>query len=207
PWGARGGAGPGLDPHPPCGLGPACSGGSYPLCRAGRPRGLPAYGFLPMDLGHGLWGGYSTYLHLQPRTVLHRVPTSMPLELAAMYQALAAGVRWAVQVPRTALGGSVLILGCGQRALGAVIACKEAGAGTVIVTGLKPDAHKLALARALGADHAITADAEDTVERVMAITGGRGVDVAIDVTPAATQPIIDAVEAVRVGGTIVIGGV
>jgi threonine dehydrogenase-like Zn-dependent dehydrogenase len=31
--------------------------------------------------------------------------------------------------------------------------------------------------------------------------------VAIDVVPSATQPVIDAVGAVRVGGTVVIGGV
>jgi threonine dehydrogenase-like Zn-dependent dehydrogenase len=206
-WGVKQGDRVAVEPHLFCGLCTACLEGRYHLCKAIRPQGLPAYGFLPMDVGHGLWGGYSTYLHLAPRTVLHRIPTTMPLELAAMYQALAAGVRWAVQVPRTALGDTVLILGCGQRGLGAVIACKEAGAGTVIVTGLKRDAHKLALARALGADHAITVETEDTVRRVMEITNGKGVDVAIDVTPAATQPVIDAVEAVRVGGTIVIGGV
>ena len=39
------------------------------------------------------------------------------------------------------------------------------------------------------------------------MTGGRGVDVAIDVVPASPHPIIDAVGAVRIGGTIVIGGV
>jgi threonine dehydrogenase-like Zn-dependent dehydrogenase len=88
-----------------------------------------------------------------------------------------------------------------------VIACREAGAGTIIVTGLKRDRHKLDLARALGAQHTIVVDEEDTVERVLAITGGRGVDVAIDVVPASPQPIVDAVGAVRIGGTIVIGGV
>jgi threonine dehydrogenase-like Zn-dependent dehydrogenase len=206
-WGVKRGDRVAVEPHLSCGLCRSCLEGHYHLCKAIRPTGLPAYGFLPMDLGHGLWGGYATYLHLAPRTVLHRIPATMPIELASMYQALAAGVRWAVQVPKTALGDTVLILGCGQRGLGAVIACKEAGAGTVIVTGLKRDAHKLALAAALGADHTIVADEEDTLARVMAITGGRGVDIALDVTPGAVQPVIDAVEAVRVGGTIVIGGV
>jgi threonine dehydrogenase-like Zn-dependent dehydrogenase len=131
----------------------------------------------------------------------------MPIELATQYQALAAGVRWAVQVPRTALGDAVLILGCGQRGLGAVVACREAGAGCIIVTGLARDAHKLALARALGAHHTIVADQEDTVARVQAITAGRGVDVVLDVVPAAALPVIHAVEAARPGGTIVIAGV
>jgi len=206
-WGVARGDRVALEPHLSCGLCPTCLSGSYHLCKAVRDVGLPSYGFLPLDFGHGLWGGYADYVHLHPRTVLHRIPAAMPLALATQYQALAAGVRWAVQVPRTALGDSVLILGCGQRGLGAVVACREAGAGTIIVTGLERDAHKLSLARALGAHHTIVADREDTVVRVQAITGGRGVDVVVDVVPAAPHPVLHAVEAVRVGGTVVIAGV
>ena len=66
-----------------------------------------------------------------------------------MYQAIAAGVRWAVQVPKTSIGDTVLILGCGQRGLASVIACKEAGAKNIIVTGLKRDSHKLSLAKSI----------------------------------------------------------
>ena len=39
------------------------------------------------------------------------------------------------------------MLGPGQRGLASVIACREVGAGTIIVTGLAADANKLALAR------------------------------------------------------------
>ncbi len=206
-WGVKAGDRVAVEPHLSCGACATCLDGAYHLCKRVRAEGLPSYGFLPIDFGRRLTGGYADYLHLHPRTILHRVPATMPIELASMYQALAAGVRWAVHVPRTALGDSVLILGCGQRGLGAVVACRAAGAGTIIVTGLGRDAHKLALARALGAHHTIVADAEDTVARVQAITGGRGVDVVLDVVPAAPQPIIHAVEAARPGGTIVIAGV
>ncbi len=205
-WGVKAGDRVAVEPHLSCGFCRSCLDGAYHLCKGVRAEGLPSYGFLPLE-GDGLTGGYADFLHLQPRTILHRVPENMPIALASMYQALAAGVRWAVQVPRTALGDAVLILGCGQRGLGAVIACREAGAGTIIVTGLARDAHKLALARALGAHHTIVADVEDTVARVQAITEGRGVDVVLDVVPAAPQPVIDAVEAARPGGTIVIAGV
>jgi threonine dehydrogenase-like Zn-dependent dehydrogenase len=206
-WGVKRGDRVAVEPHLSCGMCWSCLDGSYHLCKEVRPTGLPAYGFLPLDYGHGLWGGYASHLHLVPRTILHRIPDEMPIELATQYQSLAAGVRWAVQVPKTAMGDSVLILGPGQRGLGSVIACREAGAGTIIVTGLKRDKHKLALAQALGAHHTIVADEENTVARVLEITGGRGVDVAIDVVPASPQPIVDAVGAVRIGGTIVIGGV
>ena len=206
-WGVVRGDRVALEPHLSCGMCARCLHGDLHLCKEIRPSGLPAYGFLPMDAGFGLSGGYADYMHLQPRTIVHPIPQSLPMALATQYQALAAGVRWAVQVPGTALGDSVLILGCGQRGLGCVIACREAGVGRIIVTGLRRDAFKLDLARALGADATIVADEEDTVARVMELTGGRGVDVVVDVVPIAPHPVLHAVEVARPGGTIVIGGV
>jgi threonine dehydrogenase-like Zn-dependent dehydrogenase len=206
-WQCKAGDRVAVEPHISCGFCRRCLGGSYHLCKElAPPTGLTGYGFMPLDGGRGLWGGYAQYMHLQPRTVLHRVPTEMPRALASLYQSLAAGVRWAVQVPRTAIGDSILVLGCGQRGLGAVIAAREAGASTIIVTGLKTDRHKMDLALALGAQHAIVADEEDVVARVMAITRGHGVDVVLDVVPGAAHPTVQAVEVVRIGGTIVLAG-
>lgn len=206
-WGVRRGDRVALEPHLSCGLCGSCLSGHYHRCKTVRPTGLPAYGYLPRSLGHGLWGGYAEYIHLHPRTIMHRVPASVPLQLATMYQALAAGVRWAVHVPRTGLGDTVLILGCGQRGLGSVIAVREAGASTIIVTGLARDRFKLALASSLGATHTIVADEDDVVARVQEITGGRGADVVVDVVPSAGHPVVQAVETARLGGTIVLAGV
>ena len=197
-----------LEPHLSCGRCELCLRGDYHNCRSLMPPGAPpCYGYTPRDVGHGLWGGYSEYIHLHERTMFHKVPDTMPLALASLYQPLAAGIRWAVQVPRTALGDTVLILGSGQRGLGAVVAAREAGAGTIILTGTSRSPYKLRMAEALGADHTIEADAEDTVARVMEITAGRGVDVVLDVVPVAAGPVLDAVEVARIGGTIVLGGI
>lgn len=206
-WGVKEGDRVALEPHLSCGLCSLCLGGAYHMCKTIRNEGLPAYGYLPLDFGHGLWGGYGEYIHLHPRTVMHVVPEVIPLEMATMYQALAAGVRWAVHVPETAMGDTVLILGCGQRGLGSVIACREAGARNIIVTGLARDEYKLALAESLGADLTIVSDREDTVQRVMAFTNGEGADVIVDVVPAAPHPVVHAIEVARIGATIVIGGV
>jgi threonine dehydrogenase-like Zn-dependent dehydrogenase len=75
------------------------------------------------------------------------------------------------------------------------------------VTGLRRDRHKLDLALALGAHHTVVVDEESVLDRVLDLTHGRGVDLAVDVVPSSPQPIVDAVGAVRIGGTIVIGGV
>jgi threonine dehydrogenase-like Zn-dependent dehydrogenase len=87
-----------------------------------------------------------------------------------------------------------------------VIAAREAGASRVISTGLTRDAHKLALARELGADVTIDVEAQDPVERVMEITGGQGVDVVLDTTPYAVKAVAQGVRMVREGGTVVVAG-
>ena len=206
-WGVKVGDRVALEPHLSCGKCPRCLSGSYHLCRSLISlKSPPSYGYLPLRYGHGLWGGYGEYIHLHPRTILHKLPPELPLELATMYQAIAGGIRWSVHVPNTAFGDTVLILGCGQRGLGSVIACAQAGAKCIIITGLARDRRKLELARRFGAHHVIVADQENVVERVMAITGGQGADVAVDVTPSATQPVNDAIAAVRTGGTVVLAG-
>ena len=115
-------------------------------------------------------------------------------------------MRWAYEAPNTQLGETVVIEGPGQRGLLCLVAAREAGAGTIIVTGTANDAYRLELARQLGADITIDVDNENPVERVREATGGRGADVVVEVSAGATQPIVDAVDMVRRGGRIVLAG-
>lgn len=179
-----------------------CLGGSYHLCDHRR-----IYSYIPLTEAPGLWGGYSQYMYLHPNSILHRVDATLPPEIAVMYNPLGAGFRWAVEIPRTAPGDTVVILGPGQRGLAAVIACREVGAGTIIVTGLAADARKLELARRFGADHTIDVQNEDAIARVKALTHGRGADVVVDVSAYATAPVADALSMARPGGTVVLAGV
>jgi threonine dehydrogenase-like Zn-dependent dehydrogenase len=110
-------------------------------------------------------------------------------------------------MPNTRPGDSVVVLGPGQRGLAAVIACREVGAGTIIVTGLAADANKLDLARFYGANHTIDVEHEDPIARVKELTGGRGADIVVDVSSYATKPVADALSMVRPGGTVVLAGV
>ena len=76
----------------------------------------------------------------------------------------------------------------------------------IIVTGLARDSAKLALAEKFGATDTLMADQVDVVAAVRHLTNGRGVDRTLDVSAFATQPIIDAIELTRFGGTIVLAG-
>jgi 2-desacetyl-2-hydroxyethyl bacteriochlorophyllide A dehydrogenase len=179
----------------------ACLAGRYSLCRARR-----IYSYIPLAEGHGLWGAYSEYMVLDPNSVVHRIDPAVPPELAVLFNPLGAGFRWAVELPATQPGETVLILGPGQRGLASVIACREVGAGPILVTGLAADAHKLALARAFGADHTIDVENEDAKRRVRELTGGRGADVVIDVTPYATAPVAEALDYAAPGGRVILAG-
>jgi len=179
-----------------------CLGGSYHLCDTRK-----IYSYIPTTEAPGLWGGYAQYMYLHPNSVVHRVSAALSPQIAVMFNPLGAGFRWAVEMPDTQPGDTVVILGPGQRGLASVIACREVGAGTIIVTGLAADAKKLELARAFGADHTIDVDNEDAVRRVKELTNGRGADVVVDVSAYATQPVVDALSMVRTGGRVVLAGV
>ena len=64
------------------------------------------------------------------------------------------------------------------------------------------------VAKKLGADYVIDVQKEDPLARIMEITGGKGVDVALDCTAGAgTIPMLLGIEALkRKGGTIVVQG-
>ena len=179
-----------------------CLGGAYHLCDNRR-----IYSYIPLTEAPGLWGGYSQYMYLHPNSIVHRMDSSLPAETAVIFNPLGAGFRWAVEIPETGVGDTIVILGPGQRGLASVIACREAGAGTIIVTGLAADARKLEVARLYGADHTIDVDNEDAVRRVKELTEGKGTDIVVDVSSYATQPVVDALSMVRPGGTIVLAGV
>jgi threonine dehydrogenase-like Zn-dependent dehydrogenase len=201
-WGVKVGDRVAVEILRPCRSCDHCLTGRYMSC----PNRHGAYGVTPLSVEPGLWGGFAEYLYLHPNAILHPVRADIPAELAVMFNPLGAGVRWACELGQVKLGDTVLIEGPGQRGLTSVIAAKAAGAGTIIVTGLARDEHKLALAREFGAEHTICVEREDVVERVREITGGALADVALELTPMAEQPIRDAIEAVRHGGRIVLAG-
>jgi len=181
-------------------------------CRAGIYRrcvhhGLgDMYGFIDIEKGSGLWGGYATHLHLAPDALLLPIPESLDPVIATLFNPLGAGMRWAVEVPETKPGDVVVVLGPGIRGLSAAAAAKSAGAEFVMITGLGPrDAGRLAEARQFGADLAIDVGTDDPVRALKKATGGLA-DVVVDVTAKAPTAPGQALHLVRPGGTVVLAG-
>ena len=189
----------------PCGHCRACVEGRYQVCR-GRGR-MFGYSYVPLSHPPGLWGAYADYMYLDPFSLVHRVRNDIPASIAALFNPLGAGFRWAVELPDTGPGDTVLVLGPGQRGLASVIAARAAGADTIIVTGLGRDARKLALAKELGADHVIDVEREDARRRVKELTNDRGADVVVEVASNSPVPVAESLHHAAIGGRIVLAGV
>jgi threonine dehydrogenase-like Zn-dependent dehydrogenase len=179
-----------------------CLDGRYHLCRTRR-----IYSYIPLSDEPGLWGSYSQYMYLDPNSIVHKIDRELPPEVAVMFNPLGAGFRWAVEIPQTGPGDTVVILGPGQRGLASVLACREAGAEKIIVTGLAADARKLELARQFGAHHTIDVDNESAKQRIRELTDGVGADIVVDVSSYATAPVAESLDYVAPGGTVVLAGV
>lgn len=199
-WGVRAGDRVVVEEHIPCGRCELCLGGRHKLCIKRR------YGSVSTHTAPALWGGYAEMVYLHPDSVVYAVADSIPPELAPLFIPISNGLDWVERVGDLRPGGTVVVEGPGAHGLGCVVAARECGAGTIIVTGLARDRARLALARELGATHVIEADREDVRARVGEITRGRLADLVVDVTPGAAEPLEIAVDIAAVGGTIVVAG-
>lgn len=154
----------------------------------------------------GLFGGWSEAIYLEPGVVSAKLPDSVRSE---DYIGGGCGLITAVHaIDRAALRltDSVLVQGTGAVGLSIVALARLSGAGTVIAIGAPGD--RLDLARRMGADLTLdvtTTTAAERLERVRAVTGGRGVDVGIEASgaPAAVE---EAFALIRDGGRYVIAG-
>lgn len=182
-------------------------------CRRGDVRNCEVhglhdpYGQIPTSRPPALWGGYAEYQYLSPDALVQPVPRALDVQVAAAFNAVAAGHRWGVAVPGTAPGSVVAVLGPGFRGLAAAAAAREAGAAFVMVTGAGDrDAERLAAARRFGADLAVDVTRQDPVAALRDATDGRLADVVVDVTANAPAAFVQAIDLATPHGTIVLAG-
>jgi threonine dehydrogenase-like Zn-dependent dehydrogenase len=205
-WGVAEGDRVAVEEYLPCGHCRFCRTSEFRLCLGSDPSHDPdalRYGTTPLTRAPGLWGGFSQYLRLHERTVLHRVPDGVPDEQAAMALPIANGYEWAYREGGAGPGKAVVVIGPGQQGLGCVLASRVAGASEIISIGLRRDAHRLEVARALGATHTVCADDEDPVEAVARITGGDMADLVIDTAAGTSAVLNQAIALTRKRGTVV----
>lgn len=195
-----------LNPFVPCTRCRACLRGDGHMCLGDGVAPRTFYGKASTRQSPSLWGGYATHVYAVPGSLLYRFPSEVDARVATLWNPLAGAIQWLTMNARPTPGDVIVVLGSGQRGLACVSAARLAKAGLIVATGLSRDAHKLDVARQLGADIVVDVEREDIVEAVRAATGGAGADIVVDTTPGAIGPLADAIAALRSGGTLVTVG-
>jgi len=134
-----------------------------------------------------------------------RVPDALPLREAALLGcAVPTGAGIVRNTARLQPGQTIAIFGAGGIGLSAIMAAALAGAALIVAIDVT--AQKLARARDAGATATIDARTGDPLTAIHALTGGKGVDVAVEATgsPAVMETAHRSVR--EKGGLCVIAG-
>ncbi|GAA1541235.1 Zn-dependent alcohol dehydrogenase [Nocardioides humi] len=146
-----------------------------------RPAGQPprlSQGDTPVEPFVGL-GGFAEQLLVHERTLV-RLPEEMPLDKAALLGCAGITGLGAVRhAARVQAGQTVAVIGCGGVGLNAVQGARLVGASRIIAVDRIPE--KLEMARRMGATETVNAAEDDPVAAVRELTGGVGVDHALEV--------------------------
>ncbi len=184
-----------------------CLHGHPELCEHGLDHAFAAPYATDPD-GGGLLAAFGTATFgeetVLPESACVAIEADFPLELAALVGCgVVTGVGAVCNSARVEPGASVAIVGCGGVGLAAVQGARLAGAFPIIA--IDRVAAKLDLARAGGATHVVDASRTDAVQVVRELTGGRGVDHAIEVVGSSVT-IRQAYDMTRRAGTVTVVG-
>jgi alcohol dehydrogenase len=194
---------------PSCGLCAPCMEGRPALCEPGvvantggtllsGARRLRDADGKPLNHQVGV-SAFAEYAVCSRRSLI-KIDPDLPLDLAALFGcAVVTGMGAVVNAARVQPGASVAVVGLGGVGLSALLGALAAGAGRVIAVDAL--AHKLDLARQLGASDAFNASEADCVDKLRAATKG-GVDYAIEAA-SSTKALELAYRITRRGGTTV----
>jgi len=138
-------------------------------------------------------------------SLLHRIPEGVSFEEAAMSEPTAVALN-ALEQTQIFPGDPVVVLGAGPIALTLAQGAKAAGASPVVVTGLRQDRDRLALAKTLGADEVINVGKEDPVAKVKDLTNGLGAATIFEVS-GSSRAFNQGLEMLRKGGDLVAVGI
>jgi L-iditol 2-dehydrogenase len=150
-----------LDPFGPCGRCALCQSGRFNFC------------LNPGRLG----GAFAEYCVASTQNAW-LVPSSMDLEQAALLEPFATGVH-AVEESSLRAGDSCVIEGPGPIGLSTALAARALGVTSIVITGLKQDEERLALATRMGFKTVCASD-RDWTDQVRALMPGDGADVVFD---------------------------
>jgi S-(hydroxymethyl)glutathione dehydrogenase/alcohol dehydrogenase len=151
--------------------------------------------------------GTSTFAEytVMPEIALAKISPEAPLDRACLFACgLSTGLGAAINTAAVERGSTCVVFGAGMVGLGAVAGCRLQGAERIVCVDLSPD--RLELARGQGATE-VMEGGDDTVERIVEMTGGFGADYTFEAT-GNVRVMRQAVESARMGwGLCTVAGV
>ena len=147
-----------------CGGCPWCAGGHEQFCADGQ------------MIGKHRPGGFAEFLVMPARSVF-QLPAAISFAHGAVLMCSSATALHALRKARLRAGESVAVFGVGGLGASAVQLARILGASAVYAVDLNPE--KLALAEKFGAIP-VNARTADPVAEILRLTGGRGVNVALE---------------------------
>ncbi len=176
------------EPHTrACGICYFCRTGNIQICPEKR------------SPGWGIDGAFARYL-AYPSRLLHRLPESLPFEIAALAEPCANVIHHVFERGGLDAQDTVVIIGPGPIGLLAALAVKKMGAGSVTMLGTEKDELvRLPAARAMGLDHVINIEHQEPLPAIMEQTRGLGADLVVECS-GAEKGIRTGVELLRKKG-------
>ena len=175
----------------PCGECYACREGKIALCPKAQ------------ILGMYVDGTFAEYIKI-PEESLISLPAGIAYPQAAIItDAVATAYHAVAKRGRLEPGEKVAIFGCGGLGHHAIIFAKLMGAGKIVAVDIVPG--MLKRAQQAGADEIVNANEEDAADRIKRLTGGEGVDLALEFV-GRRETVTAALKSLRRGGRVVVVG-
>jgi L-iditol 2-dehydrogenase len=169
--------------------------GECMLCRTGLYNLCPSR----KGFGYGIDGAMASYVKV-PARCLHRIPDTLPFELACLAEPHAVAYNAMCVNSTIRPGDLVVVLGPGPIGLLCARMAALAGADPLIVVGLTADAARLETASRLGATRVVNAQQEN-VEAVVRGFNPLGADLVCDAS-GASRPLDLALALARPDGQV-----
>lgn len=189
----------------PCGTCRSCLRGRPWYCFASRnaTQSMTLQDGTPLSAALGI-GAFAELTLVDAGQAVKVNPAARPEAAGLIGCGIMAGLGAAMNTGGVSRGDSVAVIGCGGVGNAAIAGAKLAGAHTIIAVDI--DDRKLEWAKEFGATHTVNSTQTDAVEAIREMTGGNGVNVAIEAI-GKPETYEQAFFARDLAGTVVLVGV
>lgn len=149
-------------------------------------------------------GGFATH-QVVPAEGVHKIPDALSLDEACYLGCcVPTGIGTAQNVANLGVGSSIAVFGMGAIGLYTILGAALRNASPIIAVDLEESKRKIAME--FGATHFVDSSKGDPVEKIKELTGGLGVEYAVEAIgdPGA---IIQAWWSLRMGGGVIVPGI